>query len=333
MARSKFRNAHKEVDLRRRTGTLHELTGEGGLNERQMQLEWNHRLSTMSFFAGPTNGMSKKQRKDYFEHEREVFFDRIRKAYTRARVQLDFYAPTLLDAVGGFTPRSEEERHKRDLEVALRQFQQERLRELNDPSHIPNRNPPRAPFNSAGRELLSQEEYEALAMAKIGKEHPQERRQELSEEGQRESTQVISEGEDRAVLLTSTDQEYEQPYRHRSTREPLPQESKRAKKKARRVASRAVRTAIQIRDETLHGKPKISKGQRRKARKARQREQHVKVRRWWEDYESHSQTAAALTASEQAGIGKKVGDAQAGVEETSSSFWQSMKNFGRYGKL
>lgn len=151
----------------RRNGTLHQLIGDGQLDEQDLEAEWQHKLETSPDWQEKMDKMTSHQKKNFLRHRRDAFVEVIRKAFARAQAKVD--AGRLVPAHDGSkdsAPSSEvgDEDEGNELTGALTKFRQDRLRELDGFQQEPSHEISRAPTTFV-HQGLSEKECEALALA------------------------------------------------------------------------------------------------------------------------------------------------------------------------
>jgi hypothetical protein len=206
------------VHQMRLEGTLHKLTGDGELDEQDLEAEWQHKLETTPSWQATIAGLDDPQKKNFLRHRRRAFVEGMRKALARAQTKLEAQAD--LEAQAGLEEQEKLEEqakqksdHLSDLAVALVEFQYHRLRELDGlqrelPQDLPRlQELPQVPETQSQQGPLPKE-YEALALAmlhrdRVHRENP---------EPKASSTYELSQAGDEAQVLARIKQERKKQY-------------------------------------------------------------------------------------------------------------------------
>jgi hypothetical protein len=105
-------------------GTLCKLTGDGELDEQDLEAEWQQKLETSPNWQEKLDCMTSHQKKEFFRVERYLFIKGIHNAFARAQAKLEEQAKPKPGHL--------------DLADALAKFQHDRLRELDGfPPELP----------------------------------------------------------------------------------------------------------------------------------------------------------------------------------------------------
>jgi hypothetical protein len=132
-------------------GMLHKLTGDGEVDEQDLEAEWQHKLETSPNWQKATDHMADHEKKRYFEGERRAFVEGTHNALARAQAKLEAQAKPKPGDL--------------DLAEVLARFQHDRLRELDGcPPELPQDLPQEVPEMFV-QHAITQKEYEALAFA------------------------------------------------------------------------------------------------------------------------------------------------------------------------
>jgi len=137
-------------------GTLDKLTGNGELDEHDLEMEWQHKLDASPNWQEKMNSMTNHQRKNFLRHKRDAFLEGIRKAFAHAEANLHAPETDAAAADDGDKDLLPSTRVEEGSGSSLQEsdgFQRELSREI-----------PRAP-ETALKHVLSQKEYEKLALA------------------------------------------------------------------------------------------------------------------------------------------------------------------------
>jgi hypothetical protein len=240
--------AQTAVHNMRLEGTLHELTGDGELDEQDLEAEWQHKLANTPSWQETIAGMADLQKRNNFlRHRRHAFVEGLHKAFARAQTKLEACAD--LEAHAGLEEQAKLEAqteleeqatpkpdHLGDLAVALVEFQRHRLRELNGfqrelPQDLPRlQELPQVPETHVQQGLLPKE-HEALALAMF--QQNRVRRDNPDAPEAQSNQQLSKERYEKRALARITEE------RKHQSEAPLYTESQRRKKAARKIKLKA----------------------------------------------------------------------------------------------
>ena len=152
-------------------GKLPKLTGDGELDDQDLEFEWQHRLKTTPNWQKSTDHMPDHQKQHFFSTERRFFVEGIHNAFARAQAKLA--AQAKLDAEASLEASLEAEAKPEpdqlgELAEALARFQHDRLQELDgfspELTQDLTQELPQLPKTFV-QQALTPKEYEALALA------------------------------------------------------------------------------------------------------------------------------------------------------------------------
>ena len=208
----------------RRKGTLNQLTGDGELNEQDLEDEWQHKLEMLPDWQKKMDGMTDhKKKKNFLRHRHDAFIEGIRKAFARARAKLDAGKLAPVDTDGEKSASSEPVEEGDEVEDALTETPEDHLQELDGfQKELPQEVPRTLP-----QQGLSQKEYEALALAMFQRNRIH----------QDDPNQELSKGEYEAQALAKITEERKQ-QSERSEEDLLFKESQRIKEKRKNEAKK-----------------------------------------------------------------------------------------------
>lgn len=208
-------------------GTLYKLTGDGELDEQDLEAEWQHKLETTPSWQEQVNAMTNHEKKNFLRHKRDAFVNAARRAFIRAQEKLEAQAKPEPDRL--------------DLSEALAEFQRDRFREIDG---LPRELPRLPKFPRAAKMFvqqgLSSQEYEALALAMF---HQNRMHRENPDVPQVVSKHELPQIEDEAQVLARIKQERKRQYEgteeyllHKESlhQESLHKEARRRKKEQRK---------------------------------------------------------------------------------------------------
>jgi hypothetical protein len=248
-------------------GTLHQLTGDGCLAKQDLETEWQHKLKTTSKWQEKTDHMGKHQKETFFRIERHLFIEGIHDAFARAQAKLEWQAKLGSQAKMESQAKPKPD-HLEDLEVALVEFQYDRLRELDGfPQELPQGPPqelPRVPETFV-QQPLTPKEYEALALAMF---QQYRMRKDTPDAVEAASYRELSKEKCGALALAMVEEEHKQ---WQSKKRLLRKESRRRKSEQKMSERKAIEAAGQ-KSDAEQKRAKIEKAREaRKALKARQK--------------------------------------------------------------
>jgi hypothetical protein len=219
----------------RHKGTLGELTGDGGIDEQDLEAEWQHKLETSPNWQEKMEKMTNNQKKNFLRHRRDAFLEGLRKAFAHAQAKLDAGRLTPADDGGEhFFPSREARFEKEGSEVtdALSRFQQDRLQELDGFQPELLQEVLRIPTTSP-KQGLSPKEYEALTLAKIQRDR---KHQDNPDALEATSDQQLLAEEAQALDRITEEREHQSEV---SKEKLMYKESQRLKKAARKITLKA----------------------------------------------------------------------------------------------
>jgi hypothetical protein len=260
-------------------GTLDQLTGDGELNEKDLEAEWQHKLEISPDWQEKMDGMADRKKKNFLRHKRDAFVEGIRKAFARAQAKVD--AGCLAQADDG-GKNSVPARPGSEGTDALTGSHQDRLKELDGLQPVPSRNNSKI-SRTAFKQGLSPKEYEALALAMFNQNRMhQENPDEPKVFSKHDLSQVEEEAQVLARIKKERKHQYESADEYLLHQESLHQESlykkvcKRKKEKRKRQvaafdASLKKFNANQTKKKKLKSKKEAFKASKEEA-KERKRE-------------------------------------------------------------
>ena len=328
-------------------GKLHKLTGDGELDDQDLEFEWQHRLKTTPNWQKSTDHMPDHQKQHFFSTERRFFVEGIHNAFARAQAKLE--AQAKLDAEASLEAEAKPEPDQLgELAAALAKFQHDRLQELDgfspELTQDLTQELPQLPKTFV-QQALTPKEYEALALAMF--QHNRLHR-DSPNAVKAISYQVLSKEKYEALALAMVGKEldYQQmrnQLRHKEQRRRQNEKKRRKRKelkargknfdaqkseKARRALEEEWRCEAREIEEQARAKRLSQEEQRRKECEEREVEKQAKADRLLQEELAQQRTKAKKQRKQRA-LKKK----NAALDDASaSSVWQAVKSFGNYSE-
>jgi hypothetical protein len=265
------------IDHMRRQGTLYTLTGDGELDEQDLEAEWQHKLETSPNWQEKMEKMTNHQKKNFLRHKHDAFIEGMRKAFACAQAKMDDGRLAPADDGGKIALPSrgarpgEEGGQETDASTGSHQ---DRLQEPDGLQPVPSQGNSKV-SRTASKQGFSQKEQEVLALAML---HRDRMHRENPDEPKAVSTYELSQAEDEAQVLARIKQERKKQYEsseeyllHKASlhKESLYKEAcrrKREKRKGELKAFDASRNKFNANQKEFKSKKEAFKASKKEAR-------------------------------------------------------------------